>query len=69
MSTARIRENILRITDSVRNWVISKDLLEPTTFRIPTSLDLVVERAVARFMKLIQAMIRIRMAITENIYT
>ena len=66
MTTAIIIAKMLRKTDSVRNWVISRDREEPTTFRRPTSRARVVERAVARFIKLILAIIRINRAMAEN---
>ena len=42
---------------------------EPNDFLTPTSTALLDPRAVARFMKLMQAMIIINKAIAENIYT
>src|SRR4051812_20538421 len=57
------------ITDSARNWAIKYLLLEPNTLRTPTSRARLAERAVERFMKLMQASINIKTAITENIYT
>ncbi|MGB2908766.1 MAG: hypothetical protein WBB73_16820 [Candidatus Aminicenantaceae bacterium] len=52
--------------DSPKNCRIISGRLPPTTFLIPTSLARIVERAVERFMKLMQAIrITIR-ATTEN---
>ena len=55
------------IIDSVRNWIISFNLFEPSVFLIPTSLALVVDLAVERLIKFIQAITRIINAIIEKI--
>jgi hypothetical protein len=41
--------------DSLRNWPISCRRVAPMTLRTPTSLARLWDRAVARFMKLMQA--------------
>ena len=50
--------------DSLRNCVIKFLRSVPNTLRTPTSLALFAERAVVRFMKLMQASKRIKKAIT-----
>jgi hypothetical protein len=50
--------------DSPRNCLMSCERLAPMTFRNPTSLERFMERAVARFMKLIHAMNNINAAIS-----
>ncbi len=62
-------EKKLRSTDSPRNWVISPPLLAPTTFRMPTSFALFSLRAVLRFIKLIQAISRIKAAMMAESFT
>ena len=54
---------------SPMNCMISSPRLDPTLLRIPTSRALRSERAVARFIKLIQAISKIKPAIAENIFT
>ena len=66
---SEVPDTIDEVTDAVINWAISCDLRLPTTLRNPTSLALTVERAVARFIKLIPAMTRISMAATRKTYT
>ena len=58
-----------KMIDSPKNCPIISILEAPTTFRIPTSLALFMERAVERFMKLIHAIKRMITAIIENRYT
>src|SRR6185503_2635500 len=53
-------------TDSVRNWKTKYLRGEPSTLRTPTSRARFAERAVERFMKLTQAISRIKRAIAEN---
>ncbi len=53
--------------DSNRNCQISDFFSEPKVLRIPTSFALSTERAVDRLMKFIQAIARIKAAITLNI--
>ncbi len=55
--------------DSVRNCQIRVFLSVPNTFLMPTSLALFAERAVDRFMKLMQAINKINNATAEKIYT
>src|SRR6478735_1564821 len=52
--------------DSVMNWKISECRCAPMDFFIPTSFALRDARAVERFMKLIQAINKMKMAIMEN---
>jgi len=53
--------------DSDKNWFISLILVAPVTFLIPTSFALFADLAVLRFMKLMQAMARIKAATTIKI--
>ena len=53
--------------DSPMNWTISWLRCAPTTLRTPTSRARCVDRAVVRFMKLMQAMINTNNAIAENV--
>ena len=53
--------------DSVKNCLTSLALFEPNTLRIPTSFERVEERAVVRFIKLIQAISKMNPAIMEKI--
>ena len=55
------------IIDSVRNCAIRLFLKEPNTFLTPTSFARLDERAVERFIKLTQAINKIRIAIKEKI--
>ena len=55
--------------DSVRNCKPSDARRAPMTFLKPISIARRVDRAVARFMKLIQAMTRIKIATTNRIRT
>src|SRR5580704_14339061 len=55
--------------DSVRNCVIRLFFRPPNTFLTPTSFARLAEDAVERFMKLMQASNKIKMAIAEKIYT
>jgi hypothetical protein len=69
----RIKEspkaNNVNKRDSLKNCVIIWLLVAPTTFLKPTSLERLEERAVARLMKLTQAMISMKKAMTEKIVT
>ena len=66
---ASSNEKKLNKTDSVKNCVIRCERNEPATFLIPTSFARLAERAVERFIKFTQAINKIKMAITEKIYT
>ena len=55
--------------DSPKNCHIRFFRFAPTTFLNPISLNLLTDLAVARFIKFIQAIKRIKTAITEKIYT
>ena len=70
-SSTRIRAKAsaskLRITDSLKNWVISKERFDPDAFRKPISRALVADLAVERFIKLMEAMTRIKNAIRAKI--
>src|ERR1700743_474734 len=65
--TARMAPASVTITDSVRNWAMRYLRGEPSTFLTPTSLARLAERAVDRFMKLIQARSRMKGAMAEKI--
>src|SRR5580692_9346215 len=56
------KERQLYSSDSVKNCLIKLLRYEPTTLRKPTSLARLADLAVARFTKLIQAMMRINTA-------
>src|SRR4051794_31427885 len=60
--TAITDENELSRIASPINCLISADLCAPITFRIPTSLALLADRAVERFMKFTQAINKINTA-------
>ena len=64
---AKIQDTLLFNIDSLKNCRMILPLSAPMTFRKPTSLALFAERAVERFMKLIQAMIRTKIAIAVKI--
>src|SRR5450432_370037 len=66
---ARTREIITITVDSERNCSTRFLRVVPKTFRIPTSRARLADRAVVRFIKLIQAIRRIKAATAENIYT
>src|SRR5665213_1281839 len=59
-------EKQLYSSDSVKNCLIKPLRWEPTTLRKPTSLALLADFAVARFTKLIQAIMRIKAATPPN---
>ena len=61
-TTAIITEKKVSSNASPINCPINADRMAPTTFRIPTSFARFAERAVARFIKLIQAISKIKMA-------
>ena len=44
---------------SVRNWLIKPKRVAPATFRIPIFFERFIDRAVERFIKLIQAITKI----------
>ena len=67
ITTAMISERILRKTDSNRNCRISCFLSEPMVFLTPTSLARLLDRAVERFIKLMQAISSMIKAVTEKI--
>ena len=54
------------INDSARNWAIKCFRDEPNTLRTPTSRARLADRAVDRFMKLMQANISINIAMAAN---
>ena len=56
-----------KVTDSVKNCRIKLLLRAPTTLRMPTSRARLAERAVARFIKLMQAITKTKIAIIEKI--
>jgi hypothetical protein len=58
-------KELIRI-DSARNCLIRWLLDEPNTFRTPTSLALLADLAVDKFIKLIHASVRISKAIPLN---
>src|SRR5690242_16088927 len=55
-------------TLSPRNWVIKDFFSAPKTFRTPTSAERFEDCAVARFIKLIQAISKVKMAIEARMY-
>src|SRR5215831_5540323 len=59
---------LIRI-DSVRNCLTRLLRSEPRTFRTPTSFARLEERAVERFIKLTQAMSKMKIAMAEKMYT
>jgi len=65
-TNARKRLNKERIRDSPRNCLMSCKRKAPRTFLTPTSLALLADRAVERFMKLKEAMSRMKNAIAEK---
>ena len=66
---ARIRARMLTIIASLKNCCCKPLRLAPLVFLIPTSLALMDELAVVRFIKLMQATTSSRKATTENIRT
>src|SRR4051812_20473889 len=66
---ASIKEKKLIKTDSVKNCIMRCERNEPATFLMPTSFARLAERAVERFIKFTQAISKIKIAITEKIYT
>ncbi len=56
------------ISDSTRNWAIKLFFRLPNTFRTPTSFARLAEQAVERFIKLMQAINKIKIAMAEKIY-
>lgn len=69
MSHASANARIEVIKDSLRYWKMSDPLCAPTDFLIPTSLAFREALAVERFIKLMQAMTKIKAAIMENSLT
>src|SRR5678815_3168252 len=65
---ASIREMKHMMSDSPRNCFINDDLPAPITFLTPTSRARFSDRAVERFIKLMQAMNKMKMAIDASIY-
>src|ERR1700753_3083025 len=72
-SCTRINENAKATVDtnndSLKNWLMSCFRNEPNVLRIPTSLARFSERAVLRFMKLIQASSNTNVPMMPNIHT
>lgn len=66
--TATIMARILIKKDSVINWVINDFFSDPNVFLTPTSLARSDDRAVDRFIKLIQAINNIKKATRPKIY-
>src|SRR5579863_722205 len=60
-------ERKLISTDSVRNCVMRLERREPATFLMPISFKQLDDRKVERFMKLTQAINRIKIAMREKI--
>ena len=68
-STSAKNKEIITITrDSTMNWIIMLSWLAPETFLMPISFPLKDALAVARFIKLMQAISRINMAMETNMY-
>ena len=63
---ANINATRLKMTDSLRNWPINLCLKAPNVFLTPTSWARVAERAVDKFIKLIHARNKIKIAIPEK---
>src|ERR1700761_4515899 len=61
----RVDTSVTRI-DSVRNWAMRCLRAEPNTLRTPTSRARFDDRAVERFMKFTQAIIKINIAMAEK---
>ncbi len=55
-------------TDSPRNWLINEPFSAPNTFLMPTSALRFEDRAVLRFMKLMQAISNVNSAMEASIY-
>src|SRR5580704_7187904 len=66
--TAIIAAARVTMTDSIKNWAMRYFRGEPNTFLMPTSLALFEDLAVERFMKLIHAINKIKIAMAEKIY-
>jgi hypothetical protein len=73
MSCTKIREstnaNIATSSDSLKNWAINWLRSEPIALRMPTSLARLSERAVVKFMKLMQASSNTKAPITPYNHT
>src|SRR5262245_39046554 len=64
-----IKKAIMPISsDSPINWLTNDRLLAPNTFRTPTSAERLDERAVDRFIKLMQAINKVNTAMEPRIY-
>src|SRR5436190_11876344 len=68
MVNANTKAIKLMKTDSPRNWRTREPFSAPSTLRIPTSALRLDERAVERFMKLIQAISKVNKAMDASIY-
>ena len=55
--------------DSIKNCQISFERIAPKTLRTPISFALLFERAVVKFVKFIDAINKIKMAMIKNIFT
>ncbi len=69
ITIAKMSDKKVSNIDSPRYCKISDPLRAPTTFLMPTSFILPDAFAVDKFMKLIQAIIKINNAIIENNFT
>src|SRR5687767_8908072 len=69
MTEATTKANTTTNSDSPKNCLMICQRLDPTALRIPTSLPLFSERAVLRFMKLIQASSNTKMPTIPNNHT
>src|SRR5688500_15506060 len=68
MTRAIINANRLMSSDSPINCLIRDRFSAPSTLRMPTSAERLEERAVDRFIKLIQAISSVKTAIEPSIY-
>ena len=55
-------------SDSPKNCLIKEPLPAPNTFLTPTSVDLLEERAVDKFIKLMQAINKVKKAMDARMY-
>src|SRR5689334_5063866 len=68
MPSAITKAIMLINRDSPINWLISDCLLAPNTLRTPTSAERFEERAVDKFIKLMQAISKVNKAMEPRIY-
>src|SRR6516164_7783583 len=68
ITIAKLKATRHKVNDSLRNCTINCLRVLPITLRMPISLARFTDRATVRFIKLMQAISKIKIAIAESMY-